>query len=306
MLNVTDFGALPDAQIVNGSLLGTDNTLAIQAAIDAASGDTVEFGKGSYRCGALNLTNRAPLKLQGAGPAYGGTTLMPTCDGGIFLNCAGTPAVKLSGLTIGDRYNPHIPAVAILHAPTSAVVGADFVHHEDVMVTGRYSKAALCVWGVGTSMAEKCAYWNFYEGEAFSGAFSFDNVFSLESPFCVFAPGAAGCWTLLNCEFHDYQTAGPYQKVPLLLRGTFDTQFIGGVISGSNRLIRCQDPSGQNPPRRLVFMGVRFENEGGTPQPANVLDLVSNLENTSFIRCMQGQSGSFAAGAGSLVGCEII
>lgn len=289
------------------AIFGKNNTVQIQAAIDDGVGETVQFGKGMYLHGPLNVTHRAGTVLQGSGGAYGGTRLIPCAEDSVGIDCSGSGAVQIRNMMIGEHYNPCVPKVAILHAPTTQVPGLDFILHENLLVTGRYYVAPFYNFGAGTSRASKCAYWNFapvsWQGERYAAVFSLDNSQGAVSPFATLMPtGYSAEWALDACEFHEYSGGPDFGAI--LLRGASDLVFSGGVVSGSGKLIVCKDPTGMNPPRRIVAMAVRFESEQGTPQPSHVINAMSNIERGLFLGCMAGTvGGAIKTGPGSTPGC---
>lgn len=295
MIYVSDYGAVPDGAISGGVVTGTDNTAALQQAINAANGQTLVFEKGMYRHNSgLDITNRKPMVWQGSGPLYSGSQLLPAFNGGTAWDFSGTAAVQLHGMWMGDFFNPYTPAVGILRAPTQEYPGLDCDHYSDIFVTGKYSLADYYNFGCGSGEMDKCVFWNFFNGadaERHAAVFSLDNSLGATSAFATLGvSGSSNSWTLNACEFHEASGQSNTSFAPILLRGASDIVFNGGIVSGSSKLIICKSPGVNANPRRINGIGVRFENEGGTPQPTHIFNLYSTLEDSHFWGCMNGAS----------------
>ena len=104
-MNVTDFGAIPDANVAWGSptitWTGTDNATKIQAAIDAyltGTDDTLYFPPGRYLCSRGLMVGKAGgfvhASVKGGGMNYRGYFSNAPC---LFFTSADTPAISFQG-----------------------------------------------------------------------------------------------------------------------------------------------------------------------------------------------------------------
>lgn len=289
--NVKTYGALGDGK--------ADDTAAIQAAIDAvrAEGGIVHIPPGTYNVSALNMTNiNHGMTLRGCG--VNTTRLMPTGEGGNFMDLTGSWFVTLENFQVGSYGQKNVPDVAILLAQKLDSAVSNALHFDGLYITGSYRVATLYSYGVASSDFINCDFYNYYTGGPSAVvAFTYDNYANVQSAYTEIGKpmGNASDWTLTACEIHDMtggKDAPMSQMVPLLLRDTMQMKWFGGNISGQgNELVRFE---GRN--HHVLFHGVTLYSELGRPA-TNVFYTTGTLSSLSSIASMTQSANAIFGGA---------
>lgn len=188
--NVKEFGAVGDGNLLGGGS-GTDDTAAIQAAIDEVEsngGGIVYFPPGTYRITAALTIQRSGVILQGSGTARGTNALV----GGSQLDATGAAITALS-ITDGD--------------PADTLPGQ--VKVRDLAIVGRdQTNGAIGIridgvkrWSIEACTISNCQY-GIYAGDtaAGEGAHWGQVVDCRISQIAGSAGGGIGIWLIDRCN----------------------------------------------------------------------------------------------------------
>lgn len=290
-LSVEAFGAVGDGE--------TDDTRAIQAAIDKVRdrGGAIYMPAGTYLVSSLDLTNIARgLALVGDG--VNATRLMPVRDGVHVLDLSGSRFVHLRDFQVGAFNQPTVPRTAILLGQVASLA-SNALHLESLYVTGKYSVATLYCYGVPSSTALDCDFYNYRNADVPVVAFTHDNYAAVQSDHAALMAGFSSCsdWTWVGCEIHELaRPSGRTPATALRLDGTTQMRWIGGNISGAGpQLVLFTDH-----PKCTLFEGTTFYSETGTPAKA-VFFSRGAVEGLSVVQCMTQAADAIFAGAPEVV-----
>lgn len=270
---------MPYTYTVTGT--GGDNTSALQAAIDDNSrGKKYIRIEGNLGITKINLASTVGITVEGDG--IDATEITPLLnDANAVLDVSGTSFCQLKNFRLGRSGGSIIPKVGIL-ALQNASNASNWMRLENLFVDGAYSKAAFYNYGVASSKADGCAFWN-YANDAYCVEFTSDNVLQLGSEYMSVALGNGrpmSDWTFTGCEFHSQRPVGPCNAFAMRLSGARDMRFVGGNFSGSGyAYITMRSDSGGRKCKNLIFLGPTFYSENGqAPQYVfNVADVVEGF-----------------------------
>lgn len=283
--------------------IGTDDTVAFQAAIDAAktapTGDGhVRFPEGTYGITSLNLTGLDGFIFEGAG--HQTTRLMPLSSSVHVLDLTGSAGVTLKDFQIGAFNQTPVPTTAILVA-ASNTVDPDRLHFENLYITGKYTHATVYVYGVASSDWINCDTYNYQSGNIPTLYFSGTNASGLVSTYTTIGSGTKSTsdWTLTACETHDF--TGNASSAALRLDTVSQFRYFGGNISQSmnagNQYVVLEGACAH-----LLFHGPTFYSDTGPNGPLYVFNIGTGgtVQNLSVQGCsLQGTSAVFAGNAGT-------
>lgn len=282
---------------------GTDDTAAINAAVAAARAGRgiVFFPAGSYSVTSINMTGCQGVTLQGAGVQA--TTIMPHAGATNIIDGVGSSGCILRDFQIG-AFNATGAQTAILLASDSAhPSGLDRWHLENLYVSGSYSKATLYVYGIVSSTAVNCDFYNYQSGGGTVAFFTSQNTASAASAYATITAATINTtdWTLVGCEIHD--ASASVSGMPLRINGTGsvsgDLRFVGGNISafGSGSVNANQYVYFDGTTHNVVFAGTTFYADVG-PNPLFVTNVASGtLTGLAMFGCVVNAATTVFAGA---------
>jgi hypothetical protein len=256
---------------------GTDDTVAIQAAITAvtASGGCVYLPSSKYFVKRLNATGLGRFCMVGdtapssylianAAQDYSGSA-------GHVLDLTGSGYVYLSGFSIGWQINGQY-AVAQPQSGIfmSQIAGnpSNLININEVRVTGKYTAAAVYNNAVASSQIKDSQFFNFVSGAGLNRAaviMTASNVLSLTSAFqTVTAPGTdCSDWTITGTEVHSFNnTTGS--------AAWFDTCTDIRVLGSNWSAGGAQYIRGTGTNARFAFYGTTFQTESDPTTPTNL------------------------------------
>lgn len=312
--NIEDYGAVNDG-VVGGT--GTDNTAAIQAAIDAAFIDhkPVYIPPGRWDCGPLDITNHGfGIEIFGAGHQV--SVLIPniSCNTKHFMDLAGAGHMILRDFSIGDTSMLSLPKTAIYMANTVPAGGGSSAEHhlENIKVDGFYIVACWYNNGGASSSAIHCIFSNTYQ-VATAPAVIFTagptgGVSSQGSDFTTVSPGttAVSDWNFVGCEFHsNTPLAGTPLNFPFWIDGVVnDLKFLGGLMGGNkDKHVYLTRNDGADP-HDLSFTGTTFYSQDplGTACTNVFLPGTAGMTITNLVVTGGAQT---AAAAGAIFGGHV-
>lgn len=298
----TDHGATG-----NGS---TDDTAAIQAAIDAvkSTGGIVYIPPGTYMISRLNLAGISNRGFMFVGDGWDNTKFMPisgtasygTATGHLF-DCTGSVGLTFRDFQVGAFNQTPEPTTCFFFAQVAS--GVSNAHHLDgLYLTGKYTTATVYNYGVPSSDAINCDFYNYKAGAGAQSVARWDstNTASLTSSFATVTSGdlPTSDWTFVGSEFHKFAGVGANNQV-VRLDGANDIRFIGGNITGGAAAYVGLLSS----PERIAFIGTTFETESEPVMPTNVFDIPSGtVEGLSWDQCEYIVGSAIVGGAGGLLG----
>lgn len=228
--NVMAYGATGDGS--------TDDTSAINAAITAARSvpGIVFFPPGNFSVSSINMTLTTGVTLQGCGVQA--TYIMPRSGSTNVIDCTGATGIGLRDFQIG-LYNAAAAQTAILIACDSGhASGLDRFHLENLYVAGSYSKATVYIYGMQSSDAVNCDFYNYRSAGGTVLYLTGQNTASAASDYATIATASINTtnWTFDACEIHDFTGSGT-SGYPVRLNGTGagvgELCWIGGNISAN-------------------------------------------------------------------------
>jgi hypothetical protein len=281
---------------------GTDNTTAIQSAINAAvaaGGGTVYIPVGTYMTAELDLTEIAVgLTILGEGTSSSVLRPVPkaySATQGHLLDLSGSLFIWLKKFMLGAFNGVTQATTGIFCAQVTA---SNAFHFEDLYISGDYTIATMYVYGVPSSSLVNCDLYNYHQGGGGHSVLKFTatNVNSLSSQFCTVAVGTqtTADWTIVACEFHRFSGAGANGPV-LYFDTTKDLRWVGGnVTGGAQNYIETAGAVG-----RIIFVGTTFETESEPVTPTNLIAVGSTgAHDIQFQNCL-AICTTFVGGAGS-------
>lgn len=299
LFNVRSYGATG-----NGV---TDDTTAIQAAIDAAAanGGTVYVPGGIYIISRLNLTGLVKaVIIRGDGinasrfMPLAGTASYGTTTGHLF-DCTGSNRLVFQDFQVGAFDQTPEPTTAFFIAASSTNNG-DQVQFRGLHITGKYTVATLYVYGVASSQLNSASFWNYKSGAGVwsAGTFTATNVSGLASSFATVATGTQSTsdWTGQGVEFHKLPGAGA-TGAAVILDAVGNLTWLGGNwTGGATNYIQMYGTSID-----LSLLGVTFQTESEPVTPTNLLNIPTSA---SLIGCSVQQLSTvvttFVTGGGVL------
>jgi hypothetical protein len=247
---------------------GTDDTAAVQAAINAAvsggGGGTVYFPAGKiFLVSRLNMTNMSGVHLEGAGPLA--SRIMPLSvasygtSNGHLIDMTGSLYVSISDLQIGAGSALAVPTTGIFLAQTS-LGQSNRIDLRNLYVSGKFTTDALYIYGVPSSHAIGLDLYNYVNGVGHHGPMQMTSTNSLGLT-SSFATVATGTWNtsdfhFFDCEWHKFAGAAADSSV-IILDGVSNVGFFGGVVSGGATAYIFY----YNTNAHLTFANVTFETE---------------------------------------------
>lgn len=286
-----------------------DDTVALQAAIDAATGHgrgIVLIPKGTYVFSRLNITGIQGISIWGAGP--GSTTLSPNTSSIHCLDLTGSNQVHLKDFTLGGGPSQAVaPTTAIFAAQNDGGVG-NYHFYDNIRVDGFWTSGALYMYGMTVCRALSSTFMNRRDATNTPAVrLTKNNIDSLTS---TFATVASGGHDTASIEFHScdlqYQlnSAGTLSVVALDAEAAVDVHFFGGELVNRNTTAaptaywRARGAGIQN----IIFHGVAFDSGGGT-QPTNIvtIDAGINLARITMEQCNISAATVFG-GSGTVQG----
>lgn len=273
---------------ISGKLVewGTDDTAAFQAAVTAAvaaGGGTVYAPTGSYFVSQLNLTGITnSLVLLGDG--VNATRIFPLTvasygsSAGHMFDLTGSAFITLKDFQVGASYELAAPTTGIFMAQTvSNASNANVL--SGIYISGQFTDSAFYNYGVPSSQTSNAKFYNYKTGAGTQDVMKFtgSNIDSLTSSFATVTSGFINTsdWSHFNLELHKFAGAGANNDV-MLLDGTANLVFVGGVISGgATEYVQLV-----NGVANLTFLGSTFETESEPVQPteAFLLKAASTLD----------------------------
>lgn len=283
---------------------GEDNTVAIQAAIDAAiaAGGMVYVPKGIYMTQPLDLTDSTGWSLVGDGVNSSKIYALPhsTAWGtsGHVLDMTGTHDMTIKNIQIG-AYNSITEATTAIACMQTAANLGNAIGMEDVYITGSYTASAMYVYGVPSSSMVRCKIYNYKTSSSAEVlCYTTDNsVHSLTSSFATVSSStfSTSDWNHFDTELHRF--GGNTTNCVLYLHAVTSIRFYGGVISGgSNHYVKTTGACGT-----IIFSGTTFETEG-EPTPVNIINNSVSITGLTMDECVYVRTGEFVAGSGSISG----
>lgn len=246
---------------------GTDDTNSFQNAINAAvaaGGGVVYVPTGSYLVSRLNMANiTVGVMFTGDGvsasrifplniAAYGGTT-------GHVIDLTGSFFVGLSNFQLGGFYELAAPTTGIFLAQTQSAP-SNRLYLNNVYISGQFTVCAFYNYGVPSSYAENCGFYNYRPGSGSqnAGVFTSSNINSLASSNATVGTSVfpTSDWQFNQVEFHKYAGAGANNEV-LLLDGVSNIKYISGDITGG----ATQYVTFKGASDHISFDNVTFETE---------------------------------------------
>jgi hypothetical protein len=278
-MNVRAFGAKGDGGAENQpATTGTDDTAAIQAAIDmSAPGHLIGLvtrrfpiviPPGIYKISELNATNIDGFTMRGLGSGALRSLLRNYPPVNAILDMAGScTGFNLRDFLIygplSDGLSASYPAIGLLLAVTSAGNG-NYCEMENVNSNGRFRVAARYVYGVCCSETSTCNAVNVNQNDpnAYCAVYTSSNSLGLESSFTETATTSntgVSDWLHERCEHHAFTSASGQSKA-ILLEGTTNMTWINGNIAaaGQGYIVELK---GGNP--HATFTGVTFYTDQG-------------------------------------------
>jgi hypothetical protein len=220
-----------------------DDTAAINNAIAAAipSKGVVFLPPGQYLVSELNFTGAQGVILRGAGVNV--TRINPSSTSNSIIDWSGSQYCGIEDLQIGFSTQTPVPKTAILSLATTGGTGLAVTANwmKNVYVSGKYSVATLYGYGAGDGIVIHSQFYN-YSNTA-SGAvikFSNTNTGAMTSSFQTAAAGtqAVSDWAFFGTELHDIAVGTGHSVINgLVLEGTSQMRWYGGVLAGSNSIV---------------------------------------------------------------------
>lgn len=249
--------------------VGTDNTAAIQAAIDeaASSRSKTVAGSGSMLCGPLDLTERHGLRMKGA-DAW---NLYPNAsvNGKHFLDISGAGGIQFEDIGIGSYVQATgiTPKSIIFLGQTAASSGNAHQWAKSSFI-GRCSVAVIYNYGHASSNVRRCVFQGYNTGVPVM-YWSVSNAASQTSDYVTVATGdqSAVEWTFEACEWHEagaereqwyLQDANYLSSTGWVweLEGSADIRLIGGNMGANGaRYIRALNSAGGIKTTNLMILG---------------------------------------------------
>lgn len=308
VFNVKDYGALGDA--------ATDDTVAIQAAIDAAKAiaagpahgtltraGIVYFPPGAYCVSHLDCTRTVGLEL--IGKANWGVTLYASkqvTTGKPVIDLLGSIGCYVRGIVVSG-YTPAgaapsvKPTVGWLVGETTA--GGDSTAHTFVCAgtEGHFSAAALYIFGGTNHTFIDCG---FSQTETAKPAIFIgnSNVDSVASSFRTIQTGnpTTGEISFDHCEIHGANNGAATNETTRLV-GTYSIRIKGGVHdSSADRHIRCGGTC-----RNILIQGVQVYSESGTAATNFLYNDAGTINQLSLINLDFNDNGFDVGGGGVLL-----
>ncbi|MGM5018735.1 hypothetical protein [Tardiphaga sp. 367_B4_N1_1] len=283
---------------------GTDDTSAFQAAIDdcvAAGGGTVYIPPAKvFLVSRLDLANiGVSLTLQGEGvnssritplsvPSYGTAT-------GHVIDMTGGLFVKLKHFQLGAYNTLPTPTTGIFIA-RSDVNPSNRLWLENVYVSGKFSVAPVYNYGVPSSKAFGCDFYNYAPGagQHVASIFTSSNMSALSSDFATIATGTwnTSDWSFFDCEWHRFSGAGADNSV-CIWDGTSNINLFSGVVSGGATAYHFYYGACSH----MFFAGVTNETESEPVVPLyahyKVSGTVTDLGDPQSSYILSGGGGKF-------------
>ena len=304
----------------------TDDTAAIQAAVDAAklTGGIVYFpprGTATYLCGALDLNNIGTgsttwgVILMGAGWQSTRLSIASGQSATNWFECIGALALQIRDMQIGTTTSGSTTADAecgvLLAAASGATVAAaaNAIHlGPGLRITGRFSKAALYVYGVPSSDYFDVDLYNYYRGASRGVWLTATNDGSAAAHFTSAAIGTGtqgiSDIAMRSVEIHElsrYNDATTASSaIGLSLEGVTNFKFSAGNISGNNasQYVELKNYASTG---NISFDNVTFYREGtsGTIS-SNVFKIVTGTSH--HVRGLDLQNLNIQASSGIVGG----
>ncbi len=289
---------------------GTDDTAAVQNAINAAVGiGVVYFPPGKYFTDALNLTGKNGVVLLGAGSVA--SQLWPWASAMNHLDFTGSTNVLLQDLQVGaGSTQASVPNTGLLIALNSGGTGNLF-RARGLFAIGKYTKATVYIYGhtLGQFVSSSLYNYNKVAGSR-TVALTGSNIDTLTSAFATIASGtkAPNSWEFVATDIQEWINGGAVTNgVGLLLDGANDIHFLGGEQVGSAGTAYTTI---QGTCTQISFRGWVFDPGGGTnntngflfvasPTITNFALHESNL--TNFTNLFSGAVTSFNAGTANRI-----
>jgi len=227
------------------------------------------------------MTDADSVNLVGA--AWGingpdrGTVLIPIDGNFPVLDLTGSGGVKIENVQIGATRSPVTGRAGILSAQIAGDAGSSLITLERVFITGRWSSAALYVYGIGDSSIWDCAFWNFNDSK-YPMYFGRDNIDNVASRYQTIATGGVPCgnWYIAKFEAHNFRAQGPSTGSAIRMRGVGAMNFMAGLIDSSsvNGNISAEVSNNGTPSGHTTFTGCTFYTEGDT-KPVHSINVPS-------------------------------
>jgi hypothetical protein len=271
---------------------GKDNTSAIQAAINMArsSGGGIVYlpTTGRYCITELDMTNSPTIQISGV-VGVTSSSLIPMRSVNAVIDATGT-SLQIADITVGRSNQIALPKVGLLISPSTIVGGIDFFDTKKVFWTGRYATATLFVNGVSDATMYKSSFLQ-YSNTGYAAVFTATNLQNINSIFATTVNGS-GCtdWNFFGAEFHSL--AGASAPSAILLSGTVNWRFFGGIIGSSSSISTTEIA---NTVVNTIFSGTVF-NADIAPQPVHILAGSGTISGMIMDLCNLQQSGTMNAG----------
>ncbi len=290
-----------------GDWAGTDNTAAIQAAIDAAKAGSVPgsvyIPQGTWMTGPLDGTGiQSGIRIFGDGAAI--SKLMPTssCNSAAVLDLCGSGAMLLQDFGIGDTATPSMSGTcAILLANIDGAGSASNAHEfRNLGIDGFYTVASIYGCAVVSSHFISCRVQNHYDGTGTPALYlSGSNAASVTSDWVTLAAtGGVNDLTFTGCEFHDSskQTAVSSSNNAVRIETSDYIRFFGGNCGGNGpALVRFAGACS-----RILFQGTNLyaqDPSGVTPTHSFSIDSGGSVASMAVMGCRLDSTGGAFGGA---------
>lgn len=257
--NVKDYGAMGNYSPIDGS--GNDDTLAIQAAIDASTGAprVIYFPAGQYKVlGSLNLTGGGPgLTLFGDGIE---SQIKFACDGKVGFDCTGAYGITFEKLWIEGidptglthlEHTANKPASAFLFSRKTGNASAGFHTMRDINIVGVWTKASVITISSEDNTYENCVISN-AQPSAHVISNTDQNALDITSDFAIFPTLWSGGNTtslFTNCQFISLTLTGDHTSCMIFTTGFRHLGFVNCFFQGGDggfAAIRIYNDSGSS------------------------------------------------------------